>query len=167
MVPMTTISVSTQKSFQPLMELEFNITVSFQQLMTREGLWETVASYNNPKVIFWYIGAHGLKKEGVLYYKEDFSAIRSLRNQSECILYDLTTWAALSNKRASLKKSNPNVDRINKWGVQTRVHALASSRFFQWLQMPQPSDIQRDLIRILSDRDFIYEKSKGRKPSGI
>lgn len=70
------------------------VDVSFQVDLPREQLHNIIQKHQNTKVVFWYIGAYGLKQEGVSYYKEDIGKIQDYPNNAEVILYDLTAWAA-------------------------------------------------------------------------
>jgi hypothetical protein len=109
-------------------------TVSFQKQVSREHLRNTIELSQNPKVIFWYIGAHGFKADGAKYYREDFKNILSFKNNPECILYDMTAWSGLRKaSKISLNDINPNVNRINSFGIKG-IRATTSSQFFSWIK---------------------------------
>jgi len=45
------------------------VSVSYKENLSELDLLESIEKIKDPQVVFWYIGAHGLKKEGVAFYK--------------------------------------------------------------------------------------------------
>ena len=155
---MNGISFFQHRTFLP--QQEADVGVQFHNEVPREELWERIKSYESPKVIFWYIGSHGLKSEGVQYHRKDLSVCT--QNGAECILFDLTAWGALTDKKCRLNGSNQNVDRINSFGIQ-QIKAISSNHFFAWMET------HRDpyFSEVILNRSFVYEKSTHFRPNGI
>ncbi len=136
-----------------------SLTVSFRIDLARVQLWELIGKYKMPEVIFWYIGANGFRQPGVAYYREDFQMIANLGNESRCSLYDLSAWGGLRKKQVSLDSVNPNVTRINDFGIKW-IRAFPSSEFFSWLKTPQTAEIGQYLKETVFKRQWIFDRSK-------
>jgi hypothetical protein len=155
---MSAVSFLEHRTFLASEEVE--VRVVFRKGVSREELWERIDSYYNPKVIFWYIGPYGLKARGVEYYREDLK--QCVANGGECVLYDLTAWAGLSNRNCSLSAVSQSVEKINSFAIEN-IRALASSEFFHWLSVQTDPHLTDPVLK----RDFVWTNSKDFRPNKV
>lgn len=186
---MTTMTVSTQSAnIFPLMrgnsekegksevdskinttveDLLPRITVSFDKTyLNRKDLIKEIGQIKNPQIFLWYFGPDGLREQGVNYYKKDLKGILSLKNGSQCLLYDLAAWSALFGTDSKVVKFNPNVDVINGFDV-TGIRCIKSCNFFDWVQKEDNPDIISFVRDTILKRKFIFAKSESYPETGI
>lgn len=135
----------------------FETNVNYTQV-TAKMLAQEIAKINNPQVIFWYIGAYGLREDGVKYYRKDLTKL--LGSSATCQLYDLTAWAPFSSKESdnSIQSFNQNADLINQFAIP-QIQCIKSCDFFNWLIRSKEIE-KKELQKILQKRSFIYRASE-------
>lgn len=145
---------------------EDNVNVFFKKDLKNDELIEEISQLSKPQLIFWYMGEHGFREEGVKYYQKKLGKILQLKNEAICSLYDLTAWAALRKPDRTFKDFNQNVEQINQFAIP-RLQALKSSDFFQWLGEEKNSSIAAYIKDIILKRPFIFKVSQEFPETGI
>jgi hypothetical protein len=153
-------SISFKQSLEIQKENALSVSVLFRKNLSRQELIQAIAQVQKPQVIFWYIGEYGLREQGVNYYKKDLKKILETDNQSTCVLYDLTAWAALKDKTKSLYDSNSNMERISQFGI-SGLKTLKSNDFFEWLEKENNPKTVSYFQDVVLKRPFIFKASQG------
>lgn len=136
------------------------INLSFKKDLSREELVIEIGKIHDPNVFLWYFGEYGLREEGVSFYKTKIlQKILKLKNNTNCLLYDLTAWGALRNPDIGLDAFNKNVDVINGF-AQKNIQCLKSSLFFDWLGNEKSAEIDSYLKNVILERKVIFNASK-------
>jgi len=158
--PTNCATQSLEKNF----ECKFN--VSYLENLTDHELLHAIASIANPQVLLWYIGSHGLKADGVNFYKEKISSILTASNNASCFLLDLTAWAAFYNNDAKIGTSSRCADQINSFNISKLKCIKASEIFSQICTLKNPEIIHhfRDCV---TARTFVRQKSSEARETGI
>lgn len=160
MVAINTQSLAREGETQQIVRLQVNVI--FKEKLTRSALINEIAKVDQPQVVLWYMGAYGLREQAANYYRKDLKKILDLRNQSTCILYDLTAWGAFKSDKVKIDDFNPNVSRINEIAKieQLRIQCFKSSDFFNWLKTENNAKIYAYFKEIVLKREFIFQKSE-------
>ncbi len=143
----------------------FVVNISFRSNLSRPQLWDAIGKHRNPYVILWYIGPNGFRTAGMKYYQEDLRKLQKMENDPQCFLYDMSAWAALRKKEINIETMNPNVVRINEFGIE-RIRAFASSEFFRWLQTLEDAPLNY-LQQVVLGRKWIFTLSTNMQDYGI
>lgn len=140
------------------------VNVSFLENLKKEELLKKVHSIANAQILFWYVGEHGLKVEGVNFYKKIF---RELIKEKDCkvYLYDLTAWNALKYLDRGLNEFNPNMDLIPTF--HPSFSCLKSSEYFDWLIGNKPSTLDEYIRNNILTRAFPFQASQEYNPLNI
>ena len=116
------------------------------------------------QLIFWYVGPHGFKLDGVKYYQKIFRSILSTGTKN-ITLYDMSAWATLLDQPRSIDEINTCVDQIETFGYEN-VSVIRSGDYFKFLLTQFGTNIS-DFLSELFSRDILYAASKQYRPSGF
>lgn len=109
-----------------------DVRVYFKKYLTTAELVKEIGALPNPQVIFWYMGPYGLRQDGVKFYKKVLGQLMPLKNEPNCLLYDLTAWAAFGDRKRAIDAVNQNIKGINALAIP-RIRGLGSNKFFEGL----------------------------------
>lgn len=111
----------------------FTLQVVFRETINPDLLPREIAKLAKPRVIFWYIGAYGLKQEGVNFYRKRLAKLLDLSKDIRCYLYDLSSWEAFKKRESRIDRPpDPNVAIINGFAIE-RIKAISANDFFRWI----------------------------------
>jgi hypothetical protein len=141
------------------------ISVEYEIGSSMEDVVNRIAALPSPYIILWYIGAYGLKQEGVLFYKESLiTPIFKQNNKAQFGLLDLTAWGALRDTSIPITQFNSCVDKIDSF--HPNIQCLKSSHILQEAQnMKDP--ILIDYLGEALQRQFILQHSENKPSSNI
>lgn len=108
--------------------LHFNIYY-VENLNTCEAL-QKIETIPNAQVLLWYIGCHGLKEEGVKFYKDKINTIINGKNNASCWLVDFTAWGSFTNLHTQITSMSKCAAQINKLNI-AKIKCLSASKLFE------------------------------------
>lgn len=170
---MCSMSVITNMVPQTLWEDRGNaLSVRYCPMVgSKEELAGAIEELSNPgvQVITWFLGRKGLRKDWLLYCRDDLmNVVREVAANCFFYLYDIRNWANLAN---------PSIDRTKIQGskVTARIRRLApgdiccldSASYFQFLKDCNNERLIDYTNSVLWKREVIWEKSENMPLSGV
>ena len=94
------------------------INLEFEEGLSTAEVVERISQLSHPQVVVWYIGANGLRKAGVQFYKDFlFSPILHRNPQVSFWLYDLTAWDAFKNPNSTIQNKSSCCAAIESFSI--------------------------------------------------
>jgi hypothetical protein len=138
------VSILDPWSLKPEIEindpLNSKFSVHFEEGLNETDLLEKIGKIANAQVVLWYIGAYGLKEEGVKFYKSKINQIINGPNQASCWLLDFSAWGAFSNPRVKLTSTHSCAEKINQFNME-KLKCISASTLFQ--EMEKINEIEK------------------------
>ncbi len=136
-----------------------SVNIEYRDKLTTSQVITTISQIPSPHVIMWYIGSHGLKKEGVKYYKDFLiNPIIERANHPSFDLLDLTAWAALGDSKIPITKVSSFAEKIDTFAT-INLRCIKSADIFKKMQKLEDRELI-DYFRAALSREFIRKSSE-------
>ncbi|SNW62699.1 Hypothetical protein ORPV_795 [Orpheovirus IHUMI-LCC2] len=146
-----------------------SINIIYKNGLTKEMLKSEVGKVKDPKLVVWYVGDGGFKKDGVSFYRKLFRTVSShssfVKNESKLdyYLYDMTSWNLLKGNSSDIQNKNFSIFNDK----DKRLHGIRSYDFFQWVNDLYNTEYGGYIRNNILKYDFIYKSSLEFKECGI
>lgn len=138
-------------------------SVEFSDVLAVEEVVEEICRLDRPQIVVWYIGAYGLRKAGVDFYREKLiQPVLEKKADATFWLVDLTAWGAFRDRRCSIYKESSCCVVIDHFS-DPQVRCIRSARLFKKMQKLEALEYFKKVLR----RDFIHKLSQGFPERGI
>lgn len=142
-----------------------NSLVKYEKNKTIEEIVPTLKEVKSPHIFLWYIGAYGLKKQGVEFYRD--CVITPIARDIFSPLFwlvDLTAWGAFKNPQLSISSFNSICTSLENF-PDPRVKCSRSSDFFSRIQeINHPAFIK--YFKSALNKEFLTRPSKNMPDTG-
>lgn len=142
------------------------LTISYKENLSEVELLSRIREIPNAQIIFWYIGAYGLKEDGVNFYKDKIGEILNYSNDASCWLLDFTAWGAFQNPKAKISSTHRCVDQINQFNL-AKLKCISAATLFNEMQNIREEGLLTYFRNHVVSRASVGEASQQFKESGI
>jgi len=134
-----------------------HVSVEFSDVMSVEEVVEEIGRLEHPQIVVWYIGAYGLRKAGVDFYREKLiRPVLEKKADATFWLVDLTAWGAFRDRHCSVYKESCCCVVIDRFS-DPRVRCIRSAKLFKKMQKMEDVEYFKKVL----GRDFIHKPSRG------
>jgi hypothetical protein len=142
-----------------------NVKCSFESNLCLDEIACKIKQLNNPQVVLWYFGTHGLKVDCIKFYRPFLTQVSQGDKSAACYLFDLTAWSALQNKTGKIDSCSSAAKKVDQLQL-INIKPLYSSEIFQKM-INERTTLAQYYKKEIAQRTFLYDASRSFKNTDI